>query len=325
MAGLSQAEIEQYHDLGYVMKPDVFTRPDLQPLRDELSGVVDREARRLFAVGRLTRLYADEPFERRIARVFGEAEEIYRAILGKGGGGHKGRAMFEVIRHPRLLACVESLIGPEIVGSSVYRVRPKIPGMLHGEVPWHQDSGYFMPHCDRDLIVTCWVPLVDATEENGCLQVLARAHRQGVARHYTGGHAGYLEVPADELPEGEVVTVPVPLGGVLFMTNLTPHRSTENRTDVVRWSIDLRYQGADVPNNVDRPPEAVDLNAPETEIACYPPEGDFVIQSPSRPEREVRAWEAFHEIRQRYERAQVPYMASRRWTPMAERGTMNKA
>jgi ectoine hydroxylase-related dioxygenase (phytanoyl-CoA dioxygenase family) len=227
--------------------------------------------------------------------------------------------MFGVIRHPKLLTCIESLIGREIVGSSVYRVRPKIPGMRHGVVPWHQDSGYFMPHCDRDVIVTCWLPLVDATEENGCLQVITGAHRGGVSRHYSGGYAGYLEIAEEDLPEGRVVTVPVPLGGVLFMTNLTPHRSTENRTDVVRWSIDLRYQGADVPNNTDRPPETFDPNAPEAEIACYPPEGDFVIQSPSHPEREVRAWERFHEIRQGYEQAKLPYTSARRWTPMSER------
>lgn len=321
MAGLSQDEIQQYHDLGYVMKPDVFTRPDLQPLRDELAGVVDREARRLFAVGKLTRLYADEPFERRVACVFRETEEIYRVIMGKGGGGHKGRALFEVIRRPGLLACIESLIGPEIVGSSVYRVRPKIPGMLHGVVPWHQDSGYFMPHCDNNLIVTCWIPLVDATEENGCLQVLKGAHRRGVARHYSGGYAGYLEIPEEELPEGEVVTVPTPLGGVLFMTNLTPHRSTENRTDVVRWSIDLRYQGPDAPNNAGRPPEA--FESPEGETACYPPEADFIIQSPSHPEREVSTWEAFHEIRKRYDTTAVKF-PRRPWIPMSERAGQNR-
>ncbi len=112
--------------------------------------------------------------------------------------------------------------------------------------------------------------------------------------------------------------MPVPLGGVLFMTNLTPHRSLENRTDVVRWSIDLRYQSADLPNNVDRMPEAFDPNAPETEIACDPPEGDFVIQSPAHPERAVTEWEGFQEIRRRYERTSVPFPI-RRWTPMSER------
>ena len=103
---------------------------------------------------------------------------------------HSGRALFEVITHPKLVRKVESFIGPEIVGASAYRIRPKVPGMPSGVVPWHQDSGYFSPHCDDSLILTCWIPLVDATPENGCLQVLPRVHRQGVVRHFTHGPNG---------------------------------------------------------------------------------------------------------------------------------------
>ena len=63
----------------------------------------------------------------------------------------------------------EQLVGEEIIASSVYRLRPKIPNYGYGEVPWHQDSGYFEPYCDKDLVVTVWLPLVDADVENGCM------------------------------------------------------------------------------------------------------------------------------------------------------------
>ena len=36
--------------------------------------------------------------------------------------------------------------------------------------------------------------------------------------------------------------VPCPTGGVVFMHRHTPHRSGSNKTDIVRWSLDLRYQ-----------------------------------------------------------------------------------
>ena len=40
---------------------------------------------------------------------------------------------------PRLSGrCVASLVGPDIIGSSVYRIRPKLPGFAGGEVPFHQ-------------------------------------------------------------------------------------------------------------------------------------------------------------------------------------------
>jgi hypothetical protein len=108
--------------------------------------------------------------------------------------------------------------------------------------------------------------------------------------------------------------VPVPLGGVLFLSNLTPHCSKENTTDVVRWSLDLRYQNADIPNNTGQDPEAFDPDAPEVERACFPPEADFVIRSRAHPEREVD-WREFERLRKRYEEARNLPAPNRGWTP----------
>ena len=46
----------------------------------------------------------------------------------------------------------------------------------------------------------------------------------------------------------DVVTCEVPLGGVLFLNNCVPHRSLENYSDKVRWSLDLRWQHPDESN-----------------------------------------------------------------------------
>ncbi len=317
---LTAAQIRQFHEEGYVMIPDLFPPADLEPLRQEIAGIVAATAERLAAEGKITDPHADESFETRLTRLMADHPDLtwdyIRAIEGRGGGGHAGRAMFYVITHPRLLDAMESLVGPEIVGSSVYRIRPKVPGFARGEVPWHQDSGYFAVHCDRSLIVTCWIPLVDATPENGCLQVLPRVHETGVFTHHTGGHAGYLVIEDEDLPlpSGRAVTVPVPLGGALLLTNLAPHCSTPNHTDVIRWSIDLRYQSADVPNNVDQDPADFDPDAPLTEIACYPPEGDFIVRSRRDP-NSVHTYEQFAARRARYEAVSLPG-PGRGWQPV---------
>ena len=186
---------------------------------------------------------------------------------------------------------------PDIIGSSVYRIRPKLPGWDRGEVPWHQDSGYFLAHCDRHLIVTCWVPLVDATLENGCLHVMPTVHKTGILRHYTEGHAGFLEVADEDLPSVEPVPVPMKAGDVLLLTNLTPHASFENRTNTVRWSIDLRYQSANVPNNVDEDPASYTPERDPVTMACYPPEADFVIRDQTDPAREIHSADQFRQLR----------------------------
>lgn len=319
MKRLTIKQRQQFHDAGYVMVPDVFTPEELEPLREEIAGIVAATALRLAEEGKITDLHESERFETRLTRLTRDHPELtgeyIKAIEGKAGGGHTGREMYRVLTHPKLLDVMEDLVGPEIIGSSVYRIRPKIPGYARGIVPWHQDSGYFAPHCDSRLIVTCWLPLVEATPENGCLQVLPHTHEEGVYRHHTGGHAGYLVIEDEDLPQGEGVTVPVPLGGVLLLTNLTPHCSTPNTTDTIRWSIDLRYQSRDVPTNAFQEPEEFKAEEEDINIACYAPEGDFVVRSEKQPES-VHTYEQFAGRRARYDAASLPY-PRRGWEPVS--------
>ena len=320
--GLTQTESTQYSAQGYVVKPGLLGLDDLRPLRNALSDIVDRGATRLFGEGKLSNLYEEEGFETRLARIYKESEEagqvVMGMVMGRGGGGFSGEEMLDLLRNENLVDCVSDLVGPDIVGASAYRIRPKIPEYTRTEVPWHQDSGYFLPHCDRHLIVTCWIPLVDATVENGCLYVIPDVHKRGVYRHYTGGHGGYLEIPGDELPENRPIPVEMKLGDVLFMTNLTPHASFENRTDIVRWSVDLRYQSMDAPNNAEEDPDTYTPERDPVTMACYPSEADFVIRDSSHPEREIRTPEAFRKLRDRYHEAK-PYNPGRGWTRLKDK------
>lgn len=318
---LTKQEIEQFHQLGYVVKPAVFSQAAMQPIKDAIDEMVDRKARQLYADGKLADLCADAPFETRLAEIQAAdkaaAQAIVSYIWGKGGGGYSGPAMLAMLRHEPLLGCISSLIGEDIVGSSVYRIRPKMPLWERGEVPWHQDSGYFLPHCDTHLIVTCWVPLVDATLENGCLWVLPQSHQRGIITHYRGGHGGYLEIIDPDLPPVEPIPVPMKAGSVLFMTNLTPHASFENQTEQVRWSLDLRYQSMSAPNNLDEAPTDVTPERDPVTMACYPPEADFVIRDTQHPEREIRSPDTFNQLRERFNSAKV-YSPGRGWKAIQE-------
>ena len=295
---LTPAELEQFENDGYVVKEGVFDDARLDAVADEVTEVIDRLAAGLIAEGKLSQSYAEYPFLSRLSHIHAETHEVYNRIMS---GQLSLPAIFELIRTPALLDIAEQLCGPELIASSVYRIRPKIPGFGHGIVPWHQDSGYFEPFCDNSLVLTCWLPLVDATEEMGCLQVIKGAHKGPVAWH-TNGHAGYLEIMPDNLPEGEIVTVPVMRGSALLMTNRTPHRSTPNLTDKIRWSMDLRYQSAALPTNagITRLPEEAVYNA-DAPIACYPPEKDFLIRSRTRPEQIVASSEMFDHLRQTHQ------------------------
>jgi len=193
----------------------------------------------------------------------------------------------------------EALCGPELIASSVYRLRPKVPGHANSAVPWHQDSGYFEPYCDKSLILTFWIPLVDATRENGCMWVIPGAHRnENILKHQGRSKQWYLEIPEAELPPIAPVCTPVKKGGVLLLSNRTPHASFENSTGVTRWSMDLRYQGAALPTNakISRAPgESIPCAA--VPVACYPPEADFLARSSLRPREVVSDAAEFQRMR----------------------------
>ena len=106
------------------------------------------------------------------------------------------------------------------------------------DVVFHQDAVFTTQEAQGILQVTVWVPLVEATEENGCLQVLPRIHQRRMV-YWSYGR---------DLPQTERITLPMKKGDVLFVHKLTPHGSGPNNTDAVRWSLDLRYQKTGEPS-----------------------------------------------------------------------------
>ena len=69
------------------------------------------------------------------------------------------------------------------------------------------------------------------------------------------GDTWYVDLEEEEIEqtlgvsvERDLVTCEVPFGGVLFLNNSIPHRSLENYSDKIRWSLDLRWQHPDKSN-----------------------------------------------------------------------------
>jgi phytanoyl-CoA hydroxylase len=298
---LAPEQIEHLHREGFLMLPDIFTSQDLQPVIDEIDGEVNRLARQFIADGKLSQTYEEFGFERQLAKINTEAPSLASAMWNSAV---VLPSFFHLMRTPRLLDAVESLVGPEIIASSVYRLRPKVPSHHQSAVPWHQDSGYFEPYCDKSLVLTVWLPLVDANESNGCMWVLPRGHLAGgVVRHTETKGKPYLEILPADLPPGQPLCVPVPKGGALLMTNLLPHASFDNNTDAVRWSMDLRYQSTALPTNapISRlPDETLADESNGIPLACYPPEADFLIHSDQRPREVLQTPEEFIELRRRH-------------------------
>ncbi len=153
MAVLSEAEVRQYRELGYLVPSLRLPEPLVDGLRDALD-----------------RLIHDNPGVR--------PEKLVSAHLSRSGGrandeGVRGQADFLALaKNEQILDAVEQLIGPDIIlwGCHVFC---KPAGDGH-ETPWHQDGHYWpmrpLANC------TVWVALDESSVDNGCLRVIPRSH-----------------------------------------------------------------------------------------------------------------------------------------------------
>ena len=255
---LTQQQLTHFEEEGYVVVRDALTYADLNPVIEEYNQDTDRRARQLHAQGKLSQLYENEDFERRLASITAETTDIYEDVDIMH---FRGENSFHFLCNDNLIDPIESIVGPEIICSPIQHTRAKLPNNLtyrgnqaDGEekfedylsenvAPWHQDAQVHLEEADPCFILTVWLPLCDATLENGCLHIIPRIHKRDTV--YWGQGFG---ITAENLPDEEgVLPLPMNKGDVLLMHKLTPHCSTPNNTDHIRWSMDLRYQATGTP------------------------------------------------------------------------------
>jgi phytanoyl-CoA hydroxylase len=314
---LSAKEREAFDRDGFVIVRGLLdpTR-DLDPVMVEYEGVLDALARDLFADGQIKSRYEDLPFGRRLSQIYLDARSVFSGhfdctlsmvSVREDAPIWVGPAVFQLMRSEGVLDVLEDLIGGEIYSNPVQHVRIKPPeeylphvyrdertgrvaGFGVGATPWHQDNGVVLPVADATEMITVWIPVTDATVENGCLEVIAGSHRDGLLAHCPSTGLG-LSIPDELLALGRVITCPMRRGDVLFMHRCTCHSSLPNRSDDVRISYDLRY------NPIGQP----------TGREVFP---GFVARSRANPDSELRdaaEWaQSWYETRSRLAGAQLP-------------------
>jgi ectoine hydroxylase-related dioxygenase (phytanoyl-CoA dioxygenase family) len=293
MTYLTEAQLSQFKEQGYLLVKDVLDpKEDLDPIIEEYKGVLDRLAQELYEQGKISSTYQDLAFGARLTQIYAESGKVHAQYfdfsLPKGNVQEDtplwvGPAVFNALRHPKLLDVVESIIGPEIYSNPVQHVRIKPPEHLTpknpqtgqvqlGATPWHQDNGVVLPEADETEMLTVWFPLLDATVENGCLEVVPYSHHDGLLQHCLTGPG--LHIPDKFFRVAEAVPQPMKRGDILLLHRLTCHASLSNNSNDIRWSFDLRY------NPIGQP----------TGRGAFP---GFVARSRANPETELCAPEAW--------------------------------
>ena len=145
----------------------------------------------------------------------------------------------ELAMHSPLVEAVEQLIGAgvSVLFSQVFCKAPEIGGPK----PVHQDNFYFAPD-DPEALLTTWIALDAATEENGCLHYGQGSHREQVLEHDAPKEEPFnLQVPAGVAAKYPMTPAPVPRGGVSIHHGNTLHQSSANRSDHPRRAVTFHF------------------------------------------------------------------------------------
>jgi non-haem Fe2+, alpha-ketoglutarate-dependent halogenase len=180
-----------------------------------------------------------------LARIEAAPAEIRRSLL-MSKSHLVSRTLYDLVRHPAIVAHVTALIGDDVLswGAGFFN---KDAGS-DSYVSWHQDATYW--GLEPDDIVTAWVALTPSTVENGCMRVAPGTHRGAVLPHNeTYAEANLLSrgqeiaVDVDEARAVDVVLAP---GEMSLHHVKLAHASAPNRSTQRRVGFAIRYMGAHV-------------------------------------------------------------------------------
>jgi phytanoyl-CoA hydroxylase len=133
---------------------------------------------------------------------------------------------------------VEQILGPDLkLFRDALMLKPPEVGSPKG---WHQDSPYW-PIEPMDLC-SLWLPLDDATLENGCMVVIPGWHKRGSLPHVSVTDDFVIEEGCYDPSQG--VAVPMRAGSGLFFHSLIPHYTAPNSSPRWRRAMVLSYMSA---------------------------------------------------------------------------------
>jgi phytanoyl-CoA hydroxylase len=145
---------------------------------------------------------------------------------------------------PRLLDCIESLLGADILFvNSMVVTKP--PG-VDGRHPMHQDLLYF-GFRPGDRVVGTWTALEDVTRENGCLAVIPGSHQLPLLDHadpdWEHVNLGFVGVSEQDAAAPRQ-HVEMKAGDTLLFHSLLLHGSGTNSSQGFRRAISAHYADA---------------------------------------------------------------------------------
>lgn len=148
----------------------------------------------------------------------------------------------------KVSAIARQLLGPDALFSFDHSIlKPAGSGTA---TPWHQDEAHQDDPKFQYKQVSFWMPLQDATLENGCMRYIPASNLGPLLPHRDFNndpriHA--IECPTEHFDESAAVAMPIPAGCSILHDGRTLHSALPNRADHARLAYVLAFIGPPLP------------------------------------------------------------------------------
>lgn len=226
---LTQEQVDFYNENGYLHIPQVFDKPEIDELADELDRLVeDWSFTSPGWTGPWRQAYMDPETEKKSKLTAMHDLHFYSA------------AWCRAVTHAKLTAAIADILGPNVeLHHSTMHIKPPQTGH---PFPMHQDNPFYI-HTDGRY-VDVLVHLDDTSHANGEIRFLAGSHKLGALPHITQTEAGPCtpHLPTDLYKLEETVPVPAKRGDVVLFSIHTIHGSYINTTKQPRRLVRVGYR-----------------------------------------------------------------------------------
>ncbi|RAP77092.1 phytanoyl-CoA dioxygenase family protein [Paenibacillus montanisoli] len=233
---LSQAQIAEFENNGFLKGGVVLSDDEVEELREELDKVMNGESVKKPVLNR-NLLESDSPYDNMKMIASEKVVQIVNIWLASD-------RFLQHAAHPVICEEIAQLTHSNSlrIWHDQIQYKPPITG---GPTAWHQDHPLW-PIIQPSDLVSAWVALDDAVIENGCMWMVPGSHKWGNHQRYLSSTKEFkpFHKRPEMLPNNAVVeAVPFEIkkGQVGYHHCLTWHGSPHNRSEMKRRAIAVHY------------------------------------------------------------------------------------
>lgn len=243
---LTKKQIKLYEDDGYLIVRDCLNREYIDNMMNFIAHVIRLESREVDNKNIDNTYILNDLLIRLKNENASSSSWIYQTLQSS----YQLKELFVKLGLTSMVMQLLKMKDINNLGTVSPAVRFDIPGDTNNIREWHQDGNYFLENKNGDNALVTWIPLNEATKENGSVIIAKGSHKQHKQKSIHVNSKEFQSeqfVTPEELFKGyEQVHVNANPGDIAFIHMDLIHSSGINITkDKVRYTAQLRFNSID--------------------------------------------------------------------------------